>query len=236
MEKLKLIPSQVPSYTMTLPVSGIVAKYRPFLVKEEKVLLVAAQSGDMNQIVDAMRNIISACTNGLLDTKKLCTADSEYAFLQIRMKSVGEEVKPQITCSKCNNKTSIKINLQEVKVKKVEKEAVDSTVKITDNISLVLRYPSMHDVDYSKTEIDAIFGVAKDCIESVIFNDTVHSHDDIDPKELSDFVDNLLPEQFEQIMKFVKTTPELHYAFKYICPSCKEKVETEVKSVSDFFQ
>jgi hypothetical protein len=236
MEKLKLTSSQLPSYTMTLPISGIVTKYRPFLVKEEKVLLIAAQSGDMNQIVDAMRNIISACTNGLLDTKKLCTADAEYAFLQIRMKSVGEEVKPQIACSTCQTKTGIRINLQEVKVKKVEKESVDSTVKINDQISLVLRYPSMHDVDYSKSEIDAIFGIAKDCIESVIFGDNVYSKDDIDPKELAEFVDNLLPEQFEQIMKFVKTTPELAYGFKYTCPSCKKLVETEVKSVSDFFQ
>jgi hypothetical protein len=236
MNKLKLTSSQLPMYTMTLPISGIVAKYRPFVVKEEKILLVAAQSGDMNQIVDAMRNIISACTDGLLDTKKMCTADAEYAFLQIRMKSVGEDVKPQITCSKCKEKTSIKINLQNVKVKQVEKEVVDSNIKITDSLSIVLKYPSMHDVDYSKTEIEAIFSVAKDCIESVIMNDEVYTKNDIDPKELSDFVDNLLPEQFEQIMKYVKTTPELYYQFAYTCPSCKEKVEVEVKTVADFFQ
>ena len=236
MNKLKLTSSQLPMYTMTLPISGIVAKYRPFVVKEEKILLVAAQSGDMNQIVDAMRNIISACTDGLLDTKKMCTADAEYAFLQIRMKSVGEDVKPQITCSKCKEKTSIKINLQNVKVKQVEKEVVDSNIKITDSLSIVLKYPSMHDVDYSKNEIEAIFGVAKDCIESVIMNDEVYTKNDIDPKELSDFVDNLLPEQFEQIMKYVKTTPELYYQFAYTCPSCKEKVEVEVKTVADFFQ
>lgn len=236
MNKLKLTSSQLPMYTMTLPISGIMAKYRPFVVKEEKILLVAAQSGDMNQIVDAMRNIISACTDGLLDTKKMCTADAEYAFLQIRMKSVGEDVKPQITCSKCKEKTSIKINLQNVKVKQVEKEVVDSNIKITDSLSIVLKYPSMHDVDYSKNEIEAIFGVAKDCIESVIMNDEVYTKNDIDPKELSDFVDNLLPEQFEQIMKYVKTTPELYYQFAYTCPSCKEKVEVEVKTVADFFQ
>jgi hypothetical protein len=236
MNKLKLTSAQLPMYTMTLPVSGLVAKYRPFVVKEEKILLVAAQSGDMNQIVDAMRNIISACTEGMVDTKKVCTADAEYAFLQIRMKSVGEEVKPQITCSKCQNKTSIKINLGDVKVKRVEKETVDPTVTISDSLSLILKYPSMHDIDYSKSEVDAIFGVAKDCIDAVVLNDEVHNKDDIDPKELADFVDNLLPDQFEKIMQYVKTTPELHYAFKYNCPSCKEKVELEVKSVADFFQ
>lgn len=236
MNKLKLASAQLPTYTMTLPVSGLVAKYRPFVVKEEKVLLVAAQSGDMNQIVDAMRNIISACTDGMVDTKKLCTADAEYAFLQIRMKSVGEEVKPQITCSKCQHKANIKINLTDVKVKRVEKENIDSTVPISDSLSLILKYPSMHDIDYSKSEVDAIFGVAKDCIDAVVLNDEVHKKEDIDSKELADFVDNLLPDQFEKIMQYVKTTPELHYAFKYNCPSCKEKVEMEVKSVADFFQ
>ena len=236
MNKLKLNSAQLPMYTMTLPISGMVIKYRPFVVREEKILLVAAQSGDMNQIVNAMRNIISACTDGAIDTKKICTADAEYAFLQIRMKSVGEEVKPQITCSKCKEKTSVRINLQEVKVQQVEKEQVENTVKISENLVLVLKYPSMHDVDYSKTEIDAIFSVAKDCIESVILNDEVYSHEDIDQKELAEFIDNLLPDQFEQIMKYVKTTPELVYQFNYKCPKCGEKVDVEVKTVSDFFQ
>jgi len=236
MEKLKLSNAQMPLYTMTLPISGIVVKYRPFVVKEEKILLVAAQSGDMNQIVDAMRSIIYACTNGGLDTKKICTADSEYAFLQIRMKSVGEEVKPTVTCQKCQEKTSIKINLQEVQIKRAEKEVADNTIKISDNISLILKYPSMHDVDYKKDEISAIFDIAKDSVESVIFNDNVYSKNDIDPKELSDFIDNLMPDQFEQIMKYIKTVPELVYNFKYTCPKCAERVDVEVKTVSDFFQ
>ena len=114
MNKLKLTPTNIPQYTMTLPVSGTIVKYRPFVVKEEKILLVAVQTKDVNQIVDAMRNIIMACTDGGLDTKTLCSADSEYAFLQIRMKSVGEEVKPQAICPNCEHKTSIKINLQDV--------------------------------------------------------------------------------------------------------------------------
>ena len=236
MNKLKLTQAQLPMYTMTLPISGIVTKYRPFVVKEEKILLVAAQTNDMNQIVDAMRNIILTCTEDTLDTKKLCTADSEYAFLQIRMKSVGEEVKPQVVCSKCQYKTSMRINLQDVKIHKTDKPVVDSTIRISDDLSLILRYPSMHDVDYSKSEVEAIFSVAKDCVESVILKDEVYSGDDLDPKEISDFLDNMLPDQFEKIMDYVKSTPELRYEFKYNCPKCGEKVITEVKTVSDFFQ
>ena len=236
MNKLKLIQSEIPTYMMTLPISGIVVKYKPFVVKQEKILLMAAQSTDVNQIVDAMRNIIFTCTDGELDTKKLCTSDSEYAFLQIRMKSIGEEVKPQVTCSKCQHKTSIRINLNEVKVKKTDKPVIDPTVKITDHLSFVLRYPSMHDVDYSKSEIDAIFSIAKDCIESVIVDDEVYPIEDIDEKEVSDFLDNMMPDQFEKIIEFIKTTPELRYEFNYNCPKCGTKVIVEVKTVSDFFQ
>lgn len=236
MKKLNLASTSLPSYTMTLPISGIVSKFRPFLVKEEKILLIAAQSKDMNQIVNAMRNIISACTDGFLDTKKLCTADSEYAFLQIRMKSVGEEVKPQVTCNNCNSTTSIKINLQDVKVERRAVEEIDPNIKISDRLSVILKYPSMHDVDYNKSEVDAIFSIAKDCIDSVILDNEVHKREEIDPKELADFVDNLMPDDFEKIMKFVNSTPLLKYSFGYVCPSCKSKVETEVNSVSDFFQ
>jgi hypothetical protein len=92
MTNLNLANASLPTYTMTLPVSGITTKYRPFVVKEEKVLLLAVQSKSINQINDAMRNVILACTSNTIDTKKICAADAEYAFLQIRCKSVGEEV------------------------------------------------------------------------------------------------------------------------------------------------
>lgn len=236
MTSLNLTSASLPQYTMTLPVSGIVSKFRPFLVKEEKILLMALQSKDLNQINDAMRNVISVCTNGNLDTKKLCSADAEYAFLQIRSKSVGEEAKPEITCSKCGKSVSAKIKLDEITVKKAEKPQVDSTVNISDTLSIVLRYPSIHDVDHSQNEVEIAFDLAKKCIESVILNDQVHEAKDINPKELSDFVDNLLPDQFAKIMDFIASVPELVYEFKYPCPECKEVVKVQLKSVSDFFR
>jgi hypothetical protein len=236
MTQLNLVNASLPQYTMTLPVSKIVVKFRPFVVREEKILLLALQSKDMNQINESMRNVISACTNSTLDTRKLCTADAEYAFLQIRAKSVGEEVKPQVTCTNCGKETNIKIKLDEITVKQMEKDSVDSMVKITDDLSIVLRYPSIHDIDYNKNEVEIAFDLAKRCIESVIMNDQVYEAKDINPKELTDFVDNLLPDQFARIMEYIKSIPELTYNFKYSCPSCKESVKVELKSVSDFFQ
>jgi len=236
MISLPLSTASLPQYTMTLPVSGIVCKFRPFLVKEEKILLMALQSKDLNQINDAMRNVVLVCTNENIDTKKICSADAEYAFLQIRSKSVGEEVKPDITCSKCECKISAKIKLEDITVKKVDKkEAVDSNIIINDKLSLVLRYPSIHDIDHSKNEVEIAFDLAKKCIESVVLNDQVYETKNINPKELSDFVDNLLPDQFAQIIDFIGSVPELVYEFKYSCPKCKEIVNVQLNSVSDFF-
>lgn len=228
--------STLPQYTMTLPVAKTTHKFRPFVVKEEKVLLLAMQSKDVNQINDAMRTVIHTCTNGSVDTRKVCSADAEYAFLQIRSKSVGEEVKPLLTCSKCKKSTSVKIKLDQITVSPVEKEKVDPVVQISDSISLAMRYPSIHDINYDQSEVEMAFAIAKSCVESVVVNDKVYEAKDIDPKQLSDFMDNMLPEQFAKIIDFIQTTPELHYKFKYKCPECGAEVSAELKTVSDFFQ
>lgn len=236
MASLNLQNSTLPQYTLTLPIAGSTHKYRPFIVKEEKILLLAMQAKDINQINDAMRTVILACTNGSIDTKKICTADAEYAFLQIRSKSVGEEVKPQVTCSKCQKSTNWKIKLDQITIATADKEKKDSSISLTNDVSVVMRYPSIHDINYSENEVEIAFAVAKSCIESVIINNQVHEAKDIDPKELSDFVDNMLPDQFAKIMEFIQTTPELRYQFSYKCPQCGNNVKVELQSVSDFFQ
>jgi hypothetical protein len=194
------------------------------------------QSKSINQINDAMRNIILACTNNVVDTRKLCAADAEYAFLQIRSKSVGEEVKPQVVCTTCSKETVIKIKLDEITIKPTTKPVVDSNIKITDTLAIVMRYPSIHDIDYNKTEVEIAFDLAKRCIESVIIDEQVYQVKDINPQELTDFVDNMMPEQFAKIMDFIQSVPELSYEFQYQCPQCSETVKVQLKSVSDFFR
>lgn len=236
MTPLNLQSTTLPQYTLTLPVAGTIHKFRPFVVKEEKILLLAMQSKDLNQINDAMRSVIHACTNGSIDTRKVCTADSEYAFLQIRAKSVGEEVKPQVTCSNCKKSINAKIKLDEITIATADKQKVDSTIPITDAISIVMRYPTLHDINYEQNEVEIAFNIAKSCIESFIVDDQVHEAKEIDPKQVSDFVDNLLPDQFAKIMEFIQGIPELRYSFKYTCPSCSSVVSVEINSVSDFFR
>lgn len=232
---LNLQHAALPQYTLNLPISKITCKFRPFVVREEKILLMALQTKDINGINNAMRNVILACTNNTLDTKKLCSADAEYAFLQIRAKSVGEEVKPQVACSNCKSTTSVKIKLDDITVKNADKEKIDETIKLSDNLAMVMRYPSIHDFDYDKSEVEMAFDLARKCVESIVLDDKVHSASEINPKELSDFIDNMMPDQFAKMMEFVQSSPELRYSFNFTCQSCKQSVNTELSSVSDFF-
>lgn len=234
MQKLKLAPSTVPYYTMTLPVSKTVVKYRPFLVKEEKVLLVALHSGNPNHIIEAVRNMILSCTDGKLDTKKIPAADSNYAMLQIRAKSVGEELKPTVKCSACESKTPVRIGIDKIQTKTVI-EDVNPNIKINDDVTLVMRYPTIHDLDVTKEEVSMIFSMAYSCIDKVIYKQEVYDRGDVNDDDINLFMENLLPEQFKQITDYIETAPTVKYEFMFACPNCKQKMSVSMENLTDFF-
>jgi len=236
MAKLSLKNTELPLYTMTLPVSGIVSKFRPFIVKEEKVLLIALQSKNQQQITDAMHKIVLGCTNNTVDTRKICAADAEYAFLQIRSKSIGEEAKPRVICSKCKSENNLKVRLDEFTLKtETKNENTNHIIQLYENIAVVMRYASIHDLSVDLNPVDAVFDITKKCVESMIVDEQVYTRNDIDPKELSDFIDNLTPIEFEKLTAYFETTPKLNYELQYTCPTCKEKVKVNFKNITDFF-
>lgn len=236
MGKLNISAASLPSYKMTLPVTNQVISFRPFIVREEKVLLIALQSANQTQISDALRNVVMACTNSTLDTKKIGVAEAEYAFLQIRSKSIGELAKPSVTCSKCNHATTIKIRLDAIEMKKSVKEFVEPNISISPDVTVVMRYPTIHDVSLSTGEVETAFKLVEQCIDSIIVNDERVSRADITPKEITDFIENLLPDQFVQLLNFLKSTPELEYKINYKCPNCQGEVFVEVDTITNFFQ
>lgn len=235
MEKLRLAPSVVPVYTMTLPLSGMVVKYRPFVVREEKILLIALQSNNPNQIIDAIRNIVLACTENRVDTKKVAAADSNYAMLQIRARSVGEEVRPIVICSNCKGKTPIKINIDRVQVTKTEKEQLSPNIKISEDITLIMRFPTIHDLDVTKDETSMLFSLAYSCIDKVMYKDKIYDRGDVQEEDIVLFADNLLPDQFKKISEFLESAPTVLYEFSFNCPNCKSKVKVSLENISDFF-
>ena len=235
MEKLRLAPSVVPVYTMTLPLSGMVVKYRPFVVREEKILLIALQSNNPNQIIDAIRNIVLACTENRVDTKKVAAADSNYAMLQIRARSVGEEVRPIVICSNCSGKTPIKINIDRVQVTKTEKEQLSPNIKISEDITLIMRFPTIHDLDVTKDETSMLFSLLYSCIDKVMYKDKIYDRGDVQEEDIVLFADNLLPDQFKKISEFLESAPTVLYEFSFNCPNCKSKVKVSLENISDFF-
>ena len=235
----------VPVYEAILPSTETVIKYRPFLVKEEKILLTAMESEDEKTISDAVKQIINNCVQGDLDVDRLPTFDIEYLFLRLRAKSVGEEVTiglkpwgcPQNDGKLCENTTEVKVNLEEVKVEKNKDH--NNKIMLTDDIGIILSYPNIESIkktmsgDISETE--AGMQIIKKSVEMVFTQEETHERDSFTEKELDDFFDSLNTLQLNKIRNFFDTMPVLKHTVKYTCETCGEEKETTVQGINSFF-
>ena len=235
----------VPVYEAILPSTETVIKYRPFLVKEEKILLTAMESENEKTITDAVKQIIKNCVQGELDVERLPTFDIEYNFLRLRAKSVGEEVKiglkpwgcPQNNGELCEFTTEVPINLEEVKVQKTENHS--NKIMLTDDIGIILGYPNIESIkemmkgELSETEVG--LKVIKNSVEMVFTQEETHERDSFTETELDDFFDSLNTLQMEKIREFFDTMPVLKHTVKYNCKTCGEEKETTVQGLNSFF-
>ena len=228
-----------------LPSTEQVVKYRPFLVKEEKILLTAMESEDEKSIVVAVKQILKNCIQGDLNIDELPTFDVEFMFLRLRAKSVGEKItvglKPypcvQNEGELCKFSTEVEINLEEVRVIKNEKHS--SKVMIDDNIGIKLKYP---DIDVLKgktekkqTEMEMGMSVIKNCIDMIFTSEETHERGSFTEEELDDFIDSLNTDQFKKIKEFFDTIPKLSHTVKYTCTTCGEDKETTIEGLNSFF-
>ena len=235
----------VPVYEAILPSTETVIKYRPFLVKEEKILLTAMESENEKTITDAVKQIIKNCVQGELDVERLPTFDIEFIFLRLRAKSVGEEVKiglkpwgcPQNNGELCEFTTEVPINLEEVKVQKTENHS--NKIMLTDDIGIILGYPNIESIkemmkgELSETEVG--LKVIKNSVEMVFTQEETHERDSFTETELDDFFDSLNTLQMEKIREFFDTMPVLKHTVKYNCKTCGEEKETTVQGLNSFF-
>jgi len=230
-----------PSYTLELPSIKKEIKYRPFLVKEEKILIIAMESEDSKQIADAVKNVISNCilTKGV-KVDQLSTFDIEYLFLNIRGKSVGETVDVLITCPD-DGKTQvpISINLDDIRVVVNENHSRD--IKLDDSLTLRMKYPSMQEFvktnfgnDFNIT-VDQTFDLIVSCIEQVYSEEESWTASDCTKKELSDFIEQLSSKQFKQVEKFFETMPKLSHTLKVKNPNTGVESEVLLEGLSSFF-
>lgn len=231
--------NSAPKYTMTIPSTGKEVGFRPFLVKEEKILMMAMETGDQSGTLNAILETLKSCISGEVDEKKLAAYDVEYMFLQLRSKSVGETSTVALPCSNCKETTPVKIQLDTIEVKK--DDTVDEVVKLTDNISVKMKYPSFHDllgagIDPEKmNEVDTIFKILTRCIDGVMTDDEFHPAQDETEEELQEFLESLNSEQFSNVRKFVEAIPQLKTNIEFKCEHCGTENNQEISGIANFF-
>ena len=233
----------VPVYEAILPSTEKVIKYRPFLVKEEKILLTALEADETKALSSAVRQIVNNCVQGELDVDKLPTFDIEYLFLRLRAKSVGEKVTiglkpwgcPNNKGALCENTTEVEINLEEVKVDKGK--ATSSKIMLDDKIGIKMKYPDINTINLTgaSTADAAGMNIIKDCVDMIYTEEETHERDSFTDEELNDFIDSLNSQQFKLIRDFFDNMPVLKHTVKYKCETCGEKKETILQGLNSFF-
>ena len=227
-----------PKFKMKLPSDGRVVNYRPFLVKEEKVLLIATETGNQDSIVNAIKDIIAACTD-IKDVEALPTFDIEFVFLQIRTKSVGESVDVGVTCPD-DNETQVEANININDVEILKPEGHDKKIMFDDKTGLVMRYPSMKefvDREFLQKEMktDEVYGFIADSIDQIFDDEEVYDSSTTTKKEFRSFVDSLTTKQFEKIQKFYETSPKLSHTFKVTNPKTNKESSYTIEGLQSFF-
>ena len=226
-------------YELELPSTGEKIKYRPFLVKEQKILMIASESEDEKQIRDALAGIISACTYEKIDPFNVPMFDIEFLFLRIRGKSVGEKIELNLLCPD-DNETRVKttLNLEDVDVNM--KAGHTSEISITDKIKIIMNYPTLNDmVGMTGTEtagINEVLTMIKTCIHEIHDGETVHSKIDISESDLDEFIDSLTTEQFESLGEFFETMPKIAHSVEVTNPKTKKKGEVVIEGIQSFFE
>ena len=228
-----------PTYELELPSNGKTVKYRPFLVKEEKVLLLALEAEDEKQIISAVKDLIKNCVISRIKVETLPSFDLEYLFLKIRAASIGEVINLTVTCLDDNETTvETEININEVTIKK-EKDH-NAKIMFDDTTGIVMRYPSMKefvDREFLQKEMktEEVYGFIAESIDQIFDAEEVYDKTTTTKKEFREFVDGLTTKQFEKIQKFYATAPKLSHTFKVMNPKTGKESEYTIEGLQSFF-
>ena len=226
-----------PTYELVVPSTKETLVYRPFLVKEEKILLMAMEEEKDTQLNRALKQVVNNCTFEKLDVGKLPLFDLEYIFLRIRAKSVGEVAKIQVLCEDDGETyVPVEIDLESIEVEFQE----DHTTKIelTDEIGIEMGYPTFEFLNFKadETEVNQLFDIIGSSIERVYEGETVYEKADFSKKDLKVFLESLTSEQFLRVQKFFETMPRLRHKLEVVNPKTKKKNEITLEGLQAFFE
>ena len=232
--------ANVAKYELTLPSQQKTIKFRPFLVKEEKVLLMAMESGESKEMLSAIKEIVKSCTFGEMIAEDYPMFDIEYVFLQIRAKSVGEKAKLKVLCPD-DGKTyaNVEIDLAKIEVFVDDDHSPNIMIDEDRKLGVVMRYPALKDVDADTLQgdinIQKTYKMITNCIEQIYEDEEVYLRKDTSNKELQDFVDNLSADQMKKLSKFYNTMPRLEHIVKVKNPKTEVESEVTLKGLASFF-
>ena len=232
-----------PTYELKLPSSNKKIKYRPFLVKEEKVLIIALESKSQTEITNAVKDVLKQCIlTKDVNVDSLPTFDIEYIFLNIRAKSIGEAIKVIVTCpDDGETEVPITIYVDEIKISKSKDQKTD--IILDDKMTLRMKYPSISQFiennfeveDDPETVVDKTFKVVADCIDTVYTKEDAWDGKDYSPDERMQFVEQLNSKQYKEVEKFFSTMPKLSHTIEVVNPNTKEKNSVVLEGLADFF-
>ena len=232
--------AQAPRYKLTIPSTNKSVTYRPFLVKEEKALLIAQQSEDPDTMIETLKSVIDSCIMDKISVNDLAVFDVEYIFTQLRAKSVGEIVDIILKCDTCEDeKASVKYSIDLTQVKVDIPKDHKKTIPLFDDVGAIMKYPTLDIIKQmegmSTDNFELVFEIICQCIDSVYDSNEIYPTKEQRPEEVREFVNNLTQEQFSKLQTFFDTMPRLEETVKYACPICKKDHEKVIKGLESFF-
>jgi ribosomal protein L44E len=233
--------NSTPIYSLTVPSTKKQIKFRPFLIKEEKALLIAQQSEDPIVMVDSLKEVIKSCIKDKeINVDAFATFDLEYVFTQIRARSVGEVIDLVLRCDTCadeNATAQVKIDLLKLKVLTPENHNIK--IELFDDVGITMKYPTMEVVkqleSLNTNDIESVFDIVVECIDYIYNSTEVFAAKDQSKTELMEFLNNLTSDQFAKVQTFFETMPKLKHEINYTCPVCKKDHHKVLEGLNSFF-
>ncbi len=220
----------VPTFDVEVFSTKQTVQMRPFLVKEEKLLIMASESGERENMIRAMQQVINSCSEGKIDVEKLPFFDLQNIFLKLRSQSIGNESEFNLICGECGHKTPTTLNLDEIKLQTAPGHT--NKIMLTDEIGVLMKYPTS---EVLINEGMPVFDLVVSCVDKIFDKEEVHDSSDYTKEEIEEYIDRLTNEQFEKIVEFFATTPKVFHNIDYICPKCETENSVVVDGVENFF-
>jgi hypothetical protein len=228
--------NNVPKYKITVPSTNKEVTFRPFLVKEEKILLIALESQDPVQIATAITDTVISCISEEIYRKDLKSYDIEFLFLKIRAKSVGETANLLFKCESCDAENEVSVNLEEIKMNVIE---IDNRIKISNNIYIEMKHPTFESISRNKklttnSPTTQVFGLIQESISAVLTEDERIDIKEVKDEEFQEFIESMTQEQFTKIREYIESIPKLSHDINYSCKNCNTNNDITLEGLQNF--